>query len=231
MDLAALAAFAATALAWATLGVSTEAAWIAYTVHARLWPAMIEPVLMVASNVMLAGAIIRAGAPARRPVLFGVAWGSVLAGAGLTAGWTVLGAVLGVAYAVQVSPAIVAAYRTPVPSGVAPVTWAATLVEGLLWGFYGAARRDPAVMVFAVVATVSASVVLARWVTTRRRVSPRPSLGDLDQEVDQFAGMGDVREVVGGEVVRHLRFLEWDYGTARPPEQAWLPAASVAQTR
>ena len=52
-------------------------------------------------------------------------------------GFGFLGALLPIAYAVQVVPSIRSAYRTWAPSGIAITTWLLILVECLLWGAMG----------------------------------------------------------------------------------------------
>ena len=62
-----------------------------------------------------------------------------------------IAALLGFAYAVQVTPAVWCAYRTRTPVGVARATWLLLALESALWSIYGAAHSDPAMLTFAAV--------------------------------------------------------------------------------
>jgi hypothetical protein len=165
-------------MATATLGVASEASWIAYTLQRQLWGALPVAAVMVAANLLLAGTIRRAGVPPTGAVVAGVAWAGGLIAVTMAGGWGALGAVLGVGYAVQVGPAVWAAYRTWAPSGIAPATWAATLAECGLWGVYALARADPALMGLAIVGTAASSAVLVRWFATRARFAPTRRTGE-----------------------------------------------------
>ena len=159
-------------LSYATLGMTSELAWIGYTLHGRLWSAVLEPVLMTTTNATLAVVLVRAGMSPWRAVLAGLMWGGVLASAAMLFGVPALAALLPLAYAVQVAPSIWSAYRTFSPSGVAAATWALVGAEALLWGAYGVAHQDPAMTTFAVVGVLAAMAILVRKVTTRRRGRP-----------------------------------------------------------
>lgn len=163
-------------LAWATIGAVTNVAWVAYMVSAELWAALPSAAAMAVLYALLAVVIVRTGVPLRRPLLAAAAWGVVLLAVTVVAGWSVLGIVLGVAYAVQVAPSVWAAYRTWAPRGIAPATWACTLLESALWGLYGVAERDAALVLFAITGTTAAVAILARWAATRHRFNVSPAL-------------------------------------------------------
>ena len=85
-----------------------------------------------------------------------------LAAAAVTGGSTAIAAVLAIAFAVQVTPAVWSVYRTASPTGVARVTWVLVGVESLLWGAYGLGHGDPANISFGVVGALAAVAILAR---------------------------------------------------------------------
>ena len=106
-------------LSFATLGMASELAWVGYTLHGRLWSAVLEPVLMTMTNATLAVVMVRAGMSPWRGCITGLLWGGALASAAVLFGVTALAALLPLAYAVQVTPSIWSAYRACSPSGVA----------------------------------------------------------------------------------------------------------------
>lgn len=163
-------------LAWATIGAVTNVTWVAYMVSADLWAALPSAAAMSVLYALLAVVIVRAGVPLRRPLLAAGAWGLVLVIVTAAAGWPVLGIVLGVAYAVQVAPSVWAAYRTWAPRGIAPATWACTLLEAALWGVYGVAERDAALVLFAITGITASIAILARWAATRHRFEVPPAV-------------------------------------------------------
>ena len=183
---------AGVSLTWATLGVTSEAGWTAYTVNGHLWAAVPEVVLMVAVYVVLAGVMIRAGAQPRGAVIAASAWAGILIAVWCTTSPAAFGTVLGASYAVQVAPSIWTAYRTWAPSGVAPGTWTFILAECLLWGVYGVAHRAVAIAVFAMVGTVAASSVLIRCSATRGRLPQSGGSARLTRLLQpQVAARGD----------------------------------------
>ena len=121
------------------------------------------------TNALLIRALLRTGVPFVRPLAVTAVWAAALVAGTAFGGAALLGALLPIAYAVQVVPSIWAAYRTWAPSGVAAATWALILAESLLWGVYGLARRDPAVTMFGVIGSSSSTAVIVRLLTTRAR--------------------------------------------------------------
>lgn len=167
---------AGVSLTWATLGAATNVAWFAYALHEELWFAAPCTVAMVCFYSALAVVLTRHGVAARRPVAAALVWAALMAIIGGVGGWAALGVVLGVAYAVQVAPSVWSAYRTWAPSGISPATWAISVVEIALWGTYGVAQRDPAVMTFAFTGVLAGGAILARWYATRHRFGERAPL-------------------------------------------------------
>lgn len=163
-------------LAAAALGVSTEVGWVFYTVQERLWSAVPGAVLMVVTNLALAIVIRRQGTPAGGALLASACWSIVLAVVTVAGGRAVLGALLPLAYAVQVVPAIWAAYRTWSPSGVAAARWVLIGIESVLSGAYGLAHDDHALTALGGVGLAAAAAILVRKVVTRDRAGD-PAVG------------------------------------------------------
>jgi uncharacterized protein with PQ loop repeat len=161
---------------WAAYGVVTNSAWVAYLFHEALWMGMAATSLAVVFFVLVLALVSRIRGGAAGALTAGAGWAAVLAGVGFTAGWPGLGLLLGVSYGIQVTPAVWSAYRSPAPRAIAPATWVLGGVEGLLWGWYGAAAGDLPLVMFGVVATTASVLVLVRYAVTRRRwlVAPDP---------------------------------------------------------
>jgi uncharacterized protein with PQ loop repeat len=157
-------------LAGPAIGAVSEAGWLVYVTEVELWSAAAEPVIMVMTNVALAGAICRTGGRPARAVLVGAAWAAMLTLVTAVGGWAALGAMLGVAYGIQMTPYIWSAFRVREPTGIALHTWTLSLVEAALWGVYGLAHSDLPIVLYAAIGTVSSAAILAR----RLRV-PRPT--------------------------------------------------------
>lgn len=163
----------------AALGVGTEVTWVAYASARGLWSALPEAVAMTAANVLLLIALRRRGAVTRQAAQAGGLWAVALAAAGAFGGVNVIAVVLGGAYLVQVVPAVWTVWTTAMPSGVAVSTWTMIGLEGVLWGVYGLHHADPAVLCFAVIATVAAAAILARKATVTRR-TPSHTIAEDD---------------------------------------------------
>ena len=85
----------------------------------------------------------------------------------LIGGWTALGVALGLSFGVMMAPSIWVAFRTPDPSGIAPVAWWLGLAEGLLWGFYGWHHADEGLLTFTAIAIAGSVAMLLRYWVTR----------------------------------------------------------------
>ena len=85
-------------------------------------------------------------------------------------GWAALGALLGVAYGIQVAPCIWSAFHVREPTGIATHTWTLNLIEAVLWGVYALSHSDVPIALYAVIGTVTSAAIL-----TRRLRVPRPT--------------------------------------------------------
>jgi len=83
-----------------------------------------------------------------------------------SAGWMVLGVVLGVSYGVQSGPAVVRAWRSSDLSGVSPATWGLSGAESAVWGVFGWAVADGPILVYAVSGVLASVLVLVRLGTS-----------------------------------------------------------------
>jgi uncharacterized protein with PQ loop repeat len=158
--------------AWAAFGAVTNGAWTVYLVAQSLWLAVPSTAVVTVFYLTTLALIVGTGRNASLPLRLGAIWASVLIVSGATGGWEALGVVLGLSYAVQAAPSIWAAFRTATPRGIAPGTWGMALVEAVLWGYYGWFHRDVAIILFAVLATATAALILVRYLATRHRFAP-----------------------------------------------------------
>jgi uncharacterized protein with PQ loop repeat len=154
---------------WASLGAVSNAAWVAYLASQGLWLALPSTVSMSIFFTVTVGLIGRTGRSSVRPVVLGLVWGLVLTLVGVTGGWTSLGILLGVSFGVQAAPTVYTAFRTRAPRGISPGTWQLTLVEGVLWLIYGLGYQDLAVIMFGILSSITAILVLGRYYATRSR--------------------------------------------------------------
>src|SRR4029079_15137360 len=99
-----------------------------------------------------------------------------LGAVGRVGGWTALGFVLGFSYAIQITPTIYSAYRSHVPTRIAPARWLMVMGETSLWMFYGFARHEPSIAIFGIVAWCAAGTITLRWTSTHRHVATRTRL-------------------------------------------------------
>lgn len=151
-------------MTWAVFGVTTNLAWVWYLVNEGLWMPAWAPALAVGTYGLLALFLARRRATPR--------WGSCLAYsaflvAAALAGNTVLGALLVVTPAVQLSPELAAVYRHPNPRGVSSATWWLCVAEAVCWGAYGLLMADPALVGYGIVTTVGSLMIVARSRSTR----------------------------------------------------------------
>lgn len=138
--------------AWLTYGLvqSRPAIWIvsAFALLPSGWQSLL--LLPRARRVDLLGA-------AGFGVAIVVAWSTGL-----------LGAALGASVLVTTGPQVIEAVRSDDLSGIAPATWWIALADAALWGAYGWAIGDLALVGYWAVLTSCAVVVLARVRWTRR---------------------------------------------------------------
>jgi len=164
---------------WPAIGLVSNAAWTAYLVSQALWAAAPSTAVMVIFYVLVLRALGRVGSHLSTPLRRGTAWAVILFGLLAFGGWTTLGLALGWAYVLQLAPAVVAAFRTPEPTGVSAGTWSMIGVEAALWLTYGGLHSDVPVMIYGTVGIGAAVLILGRLAVTgtiRTRSAQRPRL-------------------------------------------------------
>lgn len=87
-------------------------------------------------------------------------------------GWRAVGTALSAWAAVQILPAIWGAYQTRGPLAVAPGLWIVGLGQSMLWGYYGRAVGDPALVLYGITMGTGSALILAR-LKVRSHPAPR----------------------------------------------------------
>lgn len=160
---------------WPAIGLVSNVGWVAYLLHERLWAAIPATVVVGVFYALVVRYLATSGTPMAPVVARGAAWAMGLGATLAVGGWAALGLVLGWSYAVQVAPAVWSAYRTALPTGIAPGTWALLSIDALLWGVYGWVSADLPIVVFGLVGVCGGTAILVRYSVTRRRLSPAPA--------------------------------------------------------
>jgi uncharacterized protein with PQ loop repeat len=157
---------------WATLTSINNAAWIAYFALEHYWTALVPS----SSATFLAGTLAvllsLQGQARLRPVILISTWAMMLVTAYLLLGRAGLGALLTVAFAVQVAPSILTAYRTANPTGIASGTWLLILGELSCWLIFGLHESDPRLITLGLTGVTASTLMLARIRRTTRREQP-----------------------------------------------------------
>lgn len=99
-----------------------------------------------------------------RALASGALWGVVLAVAAIGGGRVAFGVALGASVVVNHAPQVWSALRSHSLSGISPATWWFGLTDALLWGGYGLAERDAALIAYGLVlGAASVTVLSALW--------------------------------------------------------------------
>jgi uncharacterized protein with PQ loop repeat len=158
---------------WATLTSLNNAAWFAYFTASAYWAALVP----ATSATLLAGALAlmlgrRGQARARSGVLI-AGWVALLLAGFTVAGRAGLGALLTVAFVLQVTPSLWTAYRTARLTGVAAGTWLLILGELSCWTIFGLHQSDPRLITLGITGVTASALMLARIRYTRRNETLR----------------------------------------------------------
>jgi hypothetical protein len=153
---------------WATLTSVNNGAWFAYFAASAYWAALVP----ATSATLLAGTLAimltrRGQARTRQAVLIG-GWVALLLAGFTVAGRAGLGALLTVAFILQVTPSLWTAYRTARLTGVAAGTWLLILGELSCWTIFGLHQTDPRLITLGITGVTASALMLARIRYTRR---------------------------------------------------------------
>jgi hypothetical protein len=162
---------------WAAFGLVTNLAWVAYLAGRAVWPAVAAPALALAGYGMTLWLIATRTAD-RAWVRASVTYEVLLLGVVFLWGWAGLGVALALTPAIQLTPAVLAAYRSARPIGISTLTWSLMVVEAVMWGGYGVLTADIALIGYGAITAIGSGFVLGRSIVTRPRVSRSPVLVD-----------------------------------------------------
>jgi len=152
---------------WLGFGVVLNSGWVAYCVEMGLWLVLPLQVSLVAQQAVALRVLLPLDRAQQRPALIRAgALAVVCAVVFASAGWMVLGVVLGISYGVQLGPAVVRAWRSSNLSGVSPATWGLSGAESAVWGVFGWAVADGPILVYAVSGVLASVLVLVRLGTS-----------------------------------------------------------------
>ncbi len=159
---------------WAAVSAAVNAAWVPYGLAIGDLGILPVSIVSVMAYLTIAVGICRYGdtpvAEVVARMLVSAIGILILPAAVLVSqGWVAAGVALGLLYGVQLTPAVVAVYRTADVSGVSMATWVIAFTEAALWGVYGFGRADAGLLSLAASGMFMASLVLARLMVRRPR--------------------------------------------------------------
>ena len=162
---------------WAGISVAANTWWIVYGLGTGLWEVLPVSTMSAIAYLMIIWVLASVDSSSLRRVALGfVAVGLVPLPVLLTLGWPAVGVVVGLLYGVQLAPAVISAYRTAIPIGIAPATWLLAWSEAFLWGFYGVGTGDIALISAGAVGVVMSTLILVRLIVVRNRMlEPSPT--------------------------------------------------------
>lgn len=158
---------------WAAFGLLTNLAWVVYLMGRALWPAIAAPALALAGYAITLW-LIAARTADRAWVRASIAYEALLLAVVFLWGWAGLGIALAVTPAIQLTPAVSAAYRSARPDGLSPLTWSLMVVEAVMWGGYGLLTADIALIGYGAITSIGSGLVLGRSILTRPELSGSP---------------------------------------------------------
>jgi len=141
----------------------SDLGWILYGTAAGLVPVWLTAVVALVPGLWTVWLLRRE--TTRRDLLWSGLW---LATIGLAWASGTLVGILAISVVVNQGPQVVRALREDDLRGVSPTTYVLALADAGLWGAYGVAADDAAVMGYAVVLFAAAVTVLTRIWWTRR---------------------------------------------------------------
>jgi uncharacterized protein with PQ loop repeat len=150
---------------WALLTSINNAAWFGYFAASRYWAALIPSTSAALLGGCLGIMLNQRHKLARRDRAMIGTWAIVLSAAA-SINRHLLGMLLTAGFLIQVIPAVLMAYRTREPTGIARGTWRLVLAELSCWAMFGAAKRDGPLIVLGATGVISALLMLNRVHTT-----------------------------------------------------------------
>lgn len=128
---------------WALLTAVGNAAWLTWFVRSGIVSGAIPTGTSLVLAIGIAVALRGQGALPPRAFGLPALWALALLVATAVGGTAALGTALTGAFVLQVTPSLVAAWRSPDPVGVSRLTWVLIAAEVTCWGVVGLAQQRP----------------------------------------------------------------------------------------
>lgn len=154
------------------LGLTINVAWVSYGLARGLVPVAVLSGAYVLGYAVVAVLLVRGGN--RRGIGTALLAGVALAGLVVVGGWASLGTVLALAVLPQFLPQVVEAWTADDLTGLAPGTYLIAILDGVVWGGFGAVAGDRPLMLYGVImCTVAVAILVprARWAARQAAVS------------------------------------------------------------
>ena len=150
---------------WAAIGVVVNLGWLGYRWSQGLWLSLLSPAIATCLYLCLLWLVVRRSRDwhQARIAIAGVALTLLLAGS--IGSWRMVGTALAVWAAVQILPAVWSSYRTWGPLAIAPGLWIIGIGQAVLWGYYGYAANDSALVLYGVTMGIGSALILGRVFT------------------------------------------------------------------
>lgn len=152
-------------------GAVSDVAWLIHGIAVGLAPVWAVSALACPPSIWLVVLLRRS--TRRSDVLGGVLWLSAVVIGAITGQMT---AVLAFSVVVNQGPQVWEALRNDDLSGVAVGTWLVAFADASLWGAYGVAVGDAALVAYGIVLFTASAVVLGRVAITRRAGTTLPAV-------------------------------------------------------
>jgi uncharacterized protein with PQ loop repeat len=178
--------YAGVSWSWAALTTVDNAAWIAYFALSHDWTALIPSCSVTLLAAVLTVLLTGKQQASPHSLAVTVVWTAAVAAVGCVTGRVGLGTLLTLAFVVQVTPSLRAAYRTAHPSGVSAGTWALIFGELACFLAYGLHESDPRLIALGSTGVAASILMLARilWTSRQAKVNmARPLAFGADIEI------------------------------------------------
>lgn len=156
---------------WIGVSVAINGWWIAYAVAAQVWVLLPVSIISVGLYATIGGFFVHSVGRRSVPglLLGALGLGMVPLPFLLGGGWALAGIVVGFCYGLQLLPAVVAAFRSRLLTGISAATWIIAWTEAMLWLGYGVGVADAALIAGGAVGAVMSMAILVRLAVTGHR--------------------------------------------------------------
>lgn len=146
------------------LGLAINAGWMAFGIARGLLPVAVLSLAYVVGYAAIAVLLVRGGN--RSGVGTALAAAAAMVGTTAALGWTVLGTALALTVGVQFVPQVLLAWRGTDLTALAAGTYVVCGLDGIVWGGYGVLRAEMPLVLYGLVMSSVAVLVLVpkrRW--------------------------------------------------------------------